>query len=54
MFPSIPFSRATATAATERNYGKGTTERQNGTTERRKGNGKTATAARQRKGGNQA
>jgi len=38
-FPPIPFSRATATVATERNYG-------NGTTERRNGNGKTAMAAR--------
>jgi len=49
-FPSIPFSRSTATVATERNYG-------NGTAERRNGNGKTATAARQRierNGGNQA
>jgi len=35
-FPAIPFSRATATVATERNYG-------NGTTERRDGNGTTAT-----------
>ena len=29
-FPAIPFSRATATVAVERNYGNGTTERQNG------------------------
>jgi len=42
-FPSIPFSRATATVAMERNYGNGTMERQNGTTERRNGNGSTAT-----------
>jgi len=35
-FAPIPFSRATATVATERNYG-------NGTTERRNGNGSTAT-----------
>jgi len=27
-FPTIPFSRATATVATEWNYGNGTTERQ--------------------------
>jgi len=37
-FPAIPFSRATATAAMER----------------KNGNGKTATAERQRNGGNQA
>jgi len=44
-FPSIPFSRATATVATERNYGNGTMERQNGTTEwqRQHGNGMVET-----------
>jgi len=46
-FPPILFSRATATVATERNYGNGTTERLNG-------NSKTATAAQQGNGGNQA
>jgi len=42
-FLAIPFSRATATAAMER---------RNGTTERRKGNGKTAMAERQWNAGN--
>jgi len=40
-FPAIPFSRATATVATERKNGDGTTAQHNGTTERRNGNGRT-------------
>jgi len=46
-FPAIPFSRATATVATERKNGNGTTERHDGTTERQNG-----TAKRQRQNGN--
>jgi len=48
-FPSIPFSRATATVATELNYGNGTTERNNEMAKRRK---RTATAKWQRQHGN--
>jgi len=44
-FPAFPFSPATATVATERKNG-------NGTTAQRHGNGETAMAERQRNGGN--
>jgi len=40
-FPPIPFSRATATVATELNYGNGTTERRN-VRQRQHGNGMVA------------
>ena len=43
--PAFPFSPATATVATERKNGNGTTARHNGTTERQRRNGNSRTAS---------